>query len=54
VHENLPLAGLGHVNHLLDHVVGVLVLHHDVQGGGGTVAVHRTYLERGAVERLDS
>ncbi len=46
VHENLPLAGLGHVNHLLDHVVGVLILHHDVQGGGGTVAVHRTHLGR--------
>jgi hypothetical protein len=30
---------------LLDHVVGVLILHHDVQGGGGTVAVHRTHLQ---------
>ncbi len=26
---------------LLDHIVGEMILHHDVQGGGGTVAVHR-------------
>ena len=31
VHENLPLGWLGHLDHLLDDVVGVLVLHHDVQ-----------------------
>ena len=30
VHEHFPLCGLGHVNHLLDNVVGVLVLHHRV------------------------
>ena len=31
VHQDLALAGLRHVDHLLDDVVGVLVLHHDVQ-----------------------
>lgn len=37
VHEDLPLCWLRHVNHLLHDVVGVLVLHHCVQGtvGGG-------------------
>ena len=39
VHQDLPLTGLGHVDHLLDDVVGVLVLHHDVQGRAGTVRV---------------
>ena len=39
VHENLSLAVLGHIYHLLDHVVGVLVLHHDVQCRAGTVWV---------------
>ena len=39
MHQDLPLAGLRHVDHLLDHVVGVLVLHHDVQCRGGTVGV---------------
>ena len=38
------LAGLGDVDHLLDDVVGVLVLHHDVQRRGGAVAVHRAHL----------
>ena len=32
VHEDLALAGLCHIYHLLDHVVGILVLHHDMQG----------------------
>lgn len=31
VHEHLALRGLRHVDHLLHHVVGVLVLHHHVQ-----------------------
>ena len=31
VHEDLPLSRLGHVNHLLDDIVGVLVLHHQMQ-----------------------
>ena len=44
VHENLPLAGLGHIDHLLHDIIGILVLHHDVEGGGGTVAVHRAHL----------
>ena len=38
VHEHLSLCGLRHVNHLLYDVVGVLVLHHCVEGtvaGGG-------------------
>ena len=39
VHQDLPLTGLRHVDHLLDDVVGVLVLHHDVQRRGGTVGV---------------
>ena len=39
VHEDLPLTGLSHVYHLLDDVVGVLVLHHDVQRRAGTVGV---------------
>ena len=39
MHQDLPLAGLRHVDHLLDHVVGVLVLHHDVQGGARAVGV---------------
>lgn len=40
VHEDLPLIGLRHVNHLLDHVIGVLILHHDVQGAVGTVKIN--------------
>ena len=39
VHQNLALAGLGHVDHLLDDVVGVLVLHHDVKRGARAVRV---------------
>ena len=31
VHERLALCRLGHVDHLLHHVVGILVLHHRVQ-----------------------
>lgn len=31
VHQDLPLCGLGHVNHLLNDVVCILVLHHCVQ-----------------------
>lgn len=31
VHESLALRRLGHVNHLLHDIVGVLVLHHDLQ-----------------------
>lgn len=37
VHYDLALGRLGHVNHLLHHVVGVLVLHHGVQGAVGPV-----------------
>ena len=44
VHQNLALAGLRDVDHLLDHVVGVLVLHHDVEGGGRAVRVGRADL----------
>ena len=44
VHEDLPLTRLGHVNHLLHHVVGVLVLHHGVQGRAGAVRVGRAHL----------
>ena len=33
------LTGLSDIDHLLDDVVGVLVLHHDVQRRGGRVAV---------------
>ncbi len=32
VHEDLALVGLGHVDHLLDHIVGILILHHGEQG----------------------
>ena len=39
MHQDLPLTGLGHVDHLLNDVVGVLVLHHDVQRRGGAVRV---------------
>ena len=39
MHQDLPLTRLRHVDHLLDDVVGVLVLHHDVQRRGGTVGV---------------
>ena len=39
MHQNLALAGLGNINHLLDHIVGVLILHHDVERGAGTVGV---------------
>ena len=35
VHEGLALRRLRHVNHLLHHVVGVLVLHHRVQRAVG-------------------
>lgn len=35
VHESLALGRLTHVQHLLHHIVGVLVLHHDVEGTGG-------------------
>jgi hypothetical protein len=31
VHEHLPLRRLGDVDHFLNNIVGVLVLHHDVQ-----------------------
>ena len=44
VHEDLPLTRLRHVNHLLHHVVGVLVLHHRVQGGAGAVRVGGAHL----------
>ena len=44
MHQDLPLTGLRHVDHLLDDVVGVLVLHHDVQCRGGTVRVRRADL----------
>ena len=30
VHDNLPLTQLGHIDHLLDHIVGRLILHHSV------------------------
>lgn len=30
VHDNLPLTRLSHINHLLDHIVGILILHHGV------------------------
>ena len=39
VHKDLPLTRLRHINHLLHHVVGVLILHHRVQGGAGAVGV---------------
>ena len=39
MHQNLALAGLGNINHLLDHVVGVLVLHHGVQRRARAVGV---------------
>ena len=35
VHEHLALCRLRHVNHLLYDVVGVLVLHHCVEGTVG-------------------
>ena len=38
------LAGLGDVDHLLDDIVGILVLHHDVERRGRAVAVHRAHL----------
>ena len=44
VHEDLPLTGLRHVNHLLHHVVGELILHHGVQGGAGAVGVGSAHL----------
>ena len=34
VHQDLPLGRLRHVDHLLHHVVGVLILHHGVQWTG--------------------
>ena len=39
MHQNLALALLCHVYHLLYHVVCVLVLHHDVERRAGTVRV---------------
>lgn len=30
VHDNLPLPRLSHIDHLLDHIVGILILHHGV------------------------
>lgn len=30
VHDNLPLTWLSHIDHLLDHIVGILILHHGV------------------------
>lgn len=32
VHQGLALCWLRHIDHLLDDVVGILVLHHDMQG----------------------
>lgn len=37
VHDDFALSRLCHVNHSLDNVVGVLVLHHGVQGAVGSV-----------------
>ena len=34
VHEDFSLVGLSHIDHLLHHVVGVLILHHGVQWTG--------------------
>ena len=31
VQQNFALSGLRHVNHLLDHIVGILVLHHHLK-----------------------
>ena len=35
VHEHLALAGLGHVDHLLNNIVGKLILHHNIQSTRG-------------------
>lgn len=37
VHDDFALGGLGHVDHPLHHVVGVLILHHGVEGAVGAV-----------------
>ncbi|RNA22734.1 hypothetical protein BpHYR1_040570 [Brachionus plicatilis] len=37
LHEGAPLHGLGHVDHLLYDIVGVLVLHHGVETAAGGV-----------------
>lgn len=42
VHENLSLAWFCHVYHLLYHIVGVLILHHDVERRGGAVTAGTT------------
>ena len=34
VHEDFSLVGLSNIDHLLHHVVGVLILHHGVQWTG--------------------
>jgi len=39
VHQDLPLACLCNVDHLLNHIVSILVFHHDIQRGSGTVRV---------------
>ena len=44
VHERFALVGLGHVNHLLDHVIRVLVLHHRVQGTGSIAKRSSIYI----------
>lgn len=37
MHDDLALGRLRHVDHPLDNVVGILVLHHGVQGTVGAV-----------------
>lgn len=47
VHDDFALSGFCHVYHSLDNVVGVLVLHHGVQGAVGPIflAAHFVYQE---------
>jgi len=57
VHQGLALASLGHVDHLLHHVVGVLVLHHCLQSVAAArdkktrsvikITIFKQYLNRG-------
>jgi len=48
VHQHLTLLWFRYVNHLLHHVVGILILHHDVQCTVSNEALH----QNGAMKRL--
>lgn len=45
MHDDFTLSRFRHINHSLDDIVGILVLHHGVQGAVGAIflAAHLVY-----------